>query len=102
MLRLYDVGVDQHQGIRSWFWLRGETGAGQALAGVRREAGLTQQQIADRLNMDRTTVLNMEAGRNPAVNRFVRLFGWMGYDLIAVPRGAKVSVDTPTDAGGTS
>jgi len=42
--------------------LRGETGAGQALAGVRREAGLTQQQIADRLNVDRTTVLNMEAG----------------------------------------
>lgn len=86
--------MDQHDGARPWFWLRGEPGAGQALAGVRREAGLTQQQIADRLHMDRTTVLNMEAGRNPAVNRFISLFGWMGYDLIAVPRGAKVSVDT--------
>ena len=90
----YNVGVEQHESAKSWFWLRGEGGAGRALAGVRHEAGLTQQQIADRLRMDRTTVLNMEAGRNPAVNRFVGLFGWMGYDLIAVPRGAKVTVDT--------
>jgi hypothetical protein len=52
--------------------------------------------------MDRTTVLNMEAGRNLAVNRFISLFGWMGYDLIAVPRGAKVSVDTQTELGETA
>lgn len=84
---------------KPWFWLRGEGGAGRALAGARYEAGLTQQQIADRLRMDRTTVLNMEAGRNPAVNRFVDLFGWMGYDLIAVPRGARVTVDIPPAGG---
>lgn len=87
---------------RPWFWLRGESGAGRALAGVRREAGLTQQQIADRLHMDRSTVLNIEAGRNPTVNRFVSLFSWMGYDLIAVPRGAKVSVDTRIPGSGSS
>lgn len=94
--------MSQHQVSRPWFWLRGEAGAGRALAGVRREAALTQQQIADRLKMDRTTVLNMEAGRNLAVNRFISLFGWMGYDLIAVPRGAKVSVDTQTELGETA
>jgi HTH-type transcriptional regulator/antitoxin HipB len=94
--------VNQHEVARPWFWLRGESGAGLALTGVRQEAGLTQQQIADRLRMDRTTVLNMEAGRNPAVNRFVSLFSWMGYDLIAVPRGAKVSVDTRTEESGAS
>lgn len=83
--------------IKPWFWLRGEAGAGRALAGVRHEARLTQQQLADRLHMDRTTVLNMEAGRNPTVNRFLGLFSWMGYDLIAVPRGAKVSVGPPPE-----
>lgn len=43
--------------------------------------------------MDRTTVLNMEAGRNPAVARFIELFRSMGYDLIAVPHNAPVRVD---------
>ena len=43
--------------------------------------------------MDRTTVVNIEAGRNTAVNRFVGLFNRMGYDLIAVPRGARVTVE---------
>lgn len=94
--------MEQLDEARPWFWLRGEGGAGRALAGVRHAAGLTQQQIADRLRMDRTTVLNMEAGRNPAVNRFVALFSWMGYDLIAVPRGAKVTVDTRAAGSRTS
>jgi transcriptional regulator with XRE-family HTH domain len=68
------------------------------LAGVRRTAGLTQAEIARTLGMDRTTVIDMEAGRNTAVNRFVGLFNRMGYDLIAVPRGAHVTVE----AGGES
>lgn len=87
---------------KPWFWLRGEEGPGRALAGVRHEAGLTQAQIARQLRMDRTTVLNMEAGRNPAVNRFVTLFSYMGYDLIAVPRGSVVRVRPPDMDEGAS
>ena len=96
----YNVGVDQHEDLKPWFWLRGTDGAARALAAVRHQAGLTQTQVAGQLQMDRTTVLNMEAGRNAAVNRFISLFSWMGYDLIAVPRGARVLVDTraKTDA----
>jgi transcriptional regulator with XRE-family HTH domain len=89
----YDVGVSQPEVPKPWFWLRGTDGAARALAAVRHQAGLTQAQVAAQLKMDRTTVLNMEAGRNPAVSRFVSLFNWMGYDLIAVPRGARVIVD---------
>jgi transcriptional regulator with XRE-family HTH domain len=89
--------VSRHEPAKPWFWLRGEGGPGRALAGVRHAAGLTQAQLASRLRMDRTTVLNMEAGRNPAVNRFLSLFNWMGYDLIAVPRGAKVTVEAPQE-----
>lgn len=87
-----NVGVNQHEVPRPWFWLRGNEGAGRALAGVRRDAGLTQAQLAELAGMDRTTLLNMEAGRNPAVTRFVEIFGRLGYDLIAVPRGAQVTV----------
>jgi transcriptional regulator with XRE-family HTH domain len=90
--------VSQHEVPRPWFWLRGTDGAARALAAVRQQAGLTQAQVARQLKMDRTTVLNMEAGRNPAVSRFVSLFNWMGYDLIAVPRGARVTVDPHADA----
>lgn len=62
------------------------------MAGVRHTVGLTQEEIARKLGMDRTTVISIEAGRNAAVNRFVALFNRMGYDLIAVPRGACVTV----------
>ena len=84
--------------VSPWFWLRGGEGTGRALAGVRHAVGLTQAEIARRLGMDRTTVIDIEAGRNAAVNRFVALFNRMGYDLIAVPRGASVTVE----AGGES
>lgn len=90
--------MSRHEVPKPWFWLRGADGAARALTTVRHQAGLTQVQIARQLKMDRTTVLNMEAGRNPAVNRFISLFNWMGYDLIAVPRGARVIVGTHVDA----
>jgi transcriptional regulator with XRE-family HTH domain len=89
--------VSQHQTARPWFWLRGDGGTGRALAGVRHTAGLTQAQIARTLGMDRTTVIDIEAGRNAAVNRFVGLFNRMGYDLIAVPRGASVTVEAGSE-----
>jgi transcriptional regulator with XRE-family HTH domain len=90
--------VSQPEVPKPWFWLRGPDGAARALAAVRHQAGLTQAQAAAQLTMDRTTVLNMEAGRNPAVSRFVSLFNWMGYDLIAVPREARVIVEPRADA----
>jgi len=98
----YNVGVAQYYTGRPWFWLSGKDGAGRALAGVRHAAGLTQAQAAAQLRMDRTTLLNMESGRNPAVGRFVGLFNRMGYDLIAVPHGARVSVDARPDEDGAS
>jgi transcriptional regulator with XRE-family HTH domain len=86
-----NVGVNQHSRHRMWYWLRGHSG-GEALAGVRKDAGLTQAELARRLGIDRTTVLNIEAGRNPAINWLLKAFGLFGYDLIAVPREAHVTV----------
>jgi transcriptional regulator with XRE-family HTH domain len=86
--------MGQHSEVRPWFWLRGDTGAGSALFGARRAAGLTQAQLAELLGIDRTTVIAMESGRSAAVSRLLQAFNQLGYDLIAVPRTARVTVDT--------
>jgi transcriptional regulator with XRE-family HTH domain len=79
----------------AWFWLRGMNGAGSALAGMRRSKGMTQARLAEYLGADRTTVVAMEAGRPPGQERFFRAIGWLGYDLVAVPRGSTVTVVEP-------
>jgi transcriptional regulator with XRE-family HTH domain len=79
-----------------WFRIRGAEGLGAALATARRQKPLTQRELAEHLGVERTTVLNMEAGRTPALARVVRAFSILGYDLIAVPRGAKVVVTEPS------
>jgi transcriptional regulator with XRE-family HTH domain len=96
--------MERHLEGKPWFWIRGSAGAGNALAGARRASGLTQAELASQASMDRTTVIGLEAGRSSAVNRFLSAFGWLGYDLIAVPRGATVLVDTrkPDTGGGTA
>jgi Helix-turn-helix len=89
------VGVSQHD--MPWFWLRGSAGVRNAMIGVRRVAGLTQAQLAQQLGIDRTTLIKMEAGKNEAIGHFIAAFNRPGYDLIAVPRGAHVSVTPGSD-----
>jgi len=85
-----------------WHRIRGPAGLGAALAACRQAASLTQEQLAHRLGIDRTTVIAMEAGRNPALARLVRAFALLGYDLVAVPRAAAVTVDeAPRGSGET-
>ncbi len=78
-----------------WYRIRGADDLGRALAEVRRTAGLTQAQLAELIRAERTTVLNMEAGRPSALDRIVRAFGLLGYDLIAVRRGSTIRVEEP-------
>jgi DNA-binding XRE family transcriptional regulator len=85
--------MSQHPEAKPWFWLRGDAGVGHALAGARRATGLTQAELASQLGVDRTTVITMESGRNATASRLLRAFNRMGYDLIAVPRTARISVD---------
>jgi transcriptional regulator with XRE-family HTH domain len=85
----------------TWFWLRGASGAGNALAGMRRERGMTQAELARYVGANRTTMIAMEAGRPPGQERFFRAVGWLGYDLVAVPRGSVVTVVEPVPASPT-
>jgi len=77
-----------------WFRIRNIAGLERALIGVRAKCNLTQADIAEKLHVDRTTVIRMENGSNKNMARFVNAFSVAGYDLIAVPRNAVVTVET--------
>jgi transcriptional regulator with XRE-family HTH domain len=76
-----------------WFRIRGAPAVGGALSGARAEAGLTQEALARELGVHRRTVIDMEAGRSPGAGRLIEAFSIMGYDLVAVPRAARVRVE---------
>ena len=76
-----------------WSRVRGAAGLGRAITTARNEAGLTQAELADLIGADRTTVLNMEQGRNQALGRLVAALSVLGHELIVVPRGSRVTVE---------
>jgi len=90
------MSVDADIG-RCGMWLRprGRDALAQAVSACRKSAGLTQAQLAHRLHVNRTTVIDMEAGRNRAVARAVEALSVLGYDLVVVPRNASVTVTEP-------
>lgn len=75
-----------------WLRPRGRDALAHAISSCRHAAGLTQEQLAQRLHINRTTVIDMEAGRNQALGRAADALSVLGYDLLVVPRGAKVTV----------
>jgi HTH-type transcriptional regulator / antitoxin HipB len=82
-----------------WLRIHGGRGFGAALATVRKAAGLTQTELAERVGAERTTIINMEHGRHLALGRAVNAFATAGYELIAVPRGANVTVEEIDNGG---
>jgi len=81
-----------------WIRVKGGSDLGQAREQVRRETGLSQAELAERLDVTRTTVIDMEKGRPAAMRRLVDGFSILGYDLVVVPRGARIEVADPQSA----
>lgn len=62
---------------------------GRRLAGVRKAAGLTQAEAAERAALDRSTVSRAERGDNPnllTVVRLLRVYGRLGALDAFIPR----------------
>jgi DNA-binding XRE family transcriptional regulator len=76
-----------------WMRPRGRHSLAEALTRCRKTRGLTQEALAKQLHVNRSTVLDMEAGRNPALNRWSEAMSFLGYDIIIVPRTAKATVE---------
>ena len=81
-----------------WLRVKGGRNVGQALEQVRQESGLTQAELARRLDVTRTTVIDMEKGGTAGVRRIVDALSMLGYDIVIVPRGATVDVRESGDA----
>ena len=78
-----------------WLRPRGPDALGRAVSACRRENGMTQQELARRLGVNRTTVIALEAGRNQSLARAVDALNLLGYDLAVVPKAAKLTVTEP-------
>jgi DNA-binding transcriptional regulator YiaG len=83
---------ESRQESAMWVRVKGSRHLGEALEQVRRGTGLTQAELAERLDVTRTTVIDMEKGRPAAIRRLVDWLSILGYDLVIVPRGARVTV----------
>ncbi len=79
-----------------WVRPRGRRALADGLATVRKAASVTQLELAERLGANRSTVIDMEAGRNPALTRYADALALLGYDVVLVPRTAAVEVNEPT------
>jgi len=75
-----------------WFRVMPSVGLGETLARCRRESEITQAELAARLGVDRTTVVRTEASDVAALKRVVAAFSVLGYELVALPKGADVVV----------
>ena len=80
------------------FWSRVHDagGLGRALAGCRRDIGMSQAELAEWIDVDRTTVVRMESGSLGALERLTAALAVVGAELVVVPRQADVKVTALT------
>jgi transcriptional regulator with XRE-family HTH domain len=86
----------------TWRRVRGSGGLGAALADARKARGLTQAQVAKALGVNRMTEVRMEAGENQTLERITKAFSLLGFDLVVVPRTARVHVELAPPAADAS
>lgn len=79
--------------LSDWYRLRDGVALGTAVESIRRASGRTQEELAEQIATERSSIRRLEQGRLAIVNRLIAALGACGYELIAVPRGSKVTVD---------
>ncbi|HEY8544201.1 MAG TPA: helix-turn-helix transcriptional regulator [Acidimicrobiales bacterium] len=89
-------------GRRRTWTVRTGADLGRAVAGVRDELGLTQQQLADATGLDRTYLARLEAGASvQLLDRALRALRRMGAEVtISVETGADDQAEPDGEAVG--
>lgn len=77
-----------------WYRSRTLEALGAALADMRDVRGLTQTDLAEKINTSRPTISRIERGEAASDATILNAMAAMGYELIAVPRGRTVHVGT--------
>lgn len=65
---------------------------GEFLREARRERGVTQREMAERLGFSPVTLSALETGKNVSAAKVERYLQQMGFRIVVVPKGAEVEV----------
>ncbi|MEL7977736.1 helix-turn-helix transcriptional regulator [Isoptericola sp. F-RaC21] len=77
---------------RRWFRARTPEALGTALRRAREVSGLSQEMLAQQAETSRPTVSRAERGSSIASGTVIDLATACGYEIVLVPRGARVTV----------
>lgn len=80
--------------IVRWAYDTPELGA--VVRGVRREAGFTQAELADRLGVTRMTLSRLEQGDAVSVETALRALSECGYAVAVAPKFSRLLLEIPT------
>lgn len=82
--------------MQSWYRARSARSLGEALAEIRKGAGLSQSDAAELTHTSRPTVSRMERGLPVSAATMLGLLEHARYEMVLVPRGARVVVEDPS------
>ena len=75
-----------------WYRARSRRDLGSAMRSARKREGVTQIELAERLNISRSTVQRLEHGDDVSVEAALSSIAELGLEAIIVPKGAHVIV----------
>lgn len=75
-----------------WYRARSRRDLGSAMRSARKREGVTQIELAERLNISRSTVQRLEHGEDVSVEAVLSSIAELGLEAIIVPKGAHVIV----------
>ena len=68
---------------------------GARVRALRREKGLRQDELADRIGVTRMTISRLERGESVSVDTALRALSECGYAIAVAPKFTRVTVDGP-------
>ena len=80
---------------QTWFRARTPAALGSALAEIRQASGMSQTDAAEKLGSSRPTISRMERGQATSTYIVTSLLAATSYEILLVPRGSRVVVETP-------
>lgn len=79
--------------MHPWFRVRSLQMLGSAVAEIRQAAGLSQSETAEMTHSSRPTISRMERGQQVSSATVIDVVAASGYDIVLVPRGARLRVE---------
>ncbi|WP_019146965.1 helix-turn-helix domain-containing protein [Timonella senegalensis] len=84
--------------MKPWYRARTPELLGAAVTGAREDSHLTQTELAEHIDSSRPTLSRLESGKNSSTITLLNALAACGYEVIAVPRGSKITVTPPASA----